>query len=218
MPTSHTELPTKGWCAHNFHLVRYLTPRACAFLVSLSACSSPEQRSQSAETSAAREVAKTQLTPASTLADSLAAICPVSGRRGSVQVARVDPAEAETGIAFKLLGDGAGPGVVLCRGVLYAKVDTLLELMGDTVTASESNGLAVLDSKVTQIPAYRHEGVLYVAVKPLAQHRRALFFPSREQPMDATVWPRESLLHLKSAGLTQGAAYQAAVREGLLPK
>ena len=36
--------------------------------------------------------------------------------------------------------------------------------------------------------------------------------------MDATVWPRESLLHLKSAGLAQGAAYQAAVREGLLPK
>ena len=158
-----------------------------------------------------------QLTPTSSLADTLAATCPATGRRGSVLVARIDPQEEETGIAFKLLGDGAGPGVVLCRGVIYADVDTLLSLMGETGTTSESNGFAVIDSVITKIPAYRHEGVPYVAVQPFARHRRALFFPSREQPMDATVWPRESLLHLKAAGLTQGAAYQAAVREGLLP-
>jgi hypothetical protein len=198
--------------------MRFLSRGTCALLVCLGACSSPEQRSPSPETSAAREVAKGPSTPASLLADSLAAICPATGRRGSVLVARVDPAEAESGIAFKLLGDGAGPGVVLCRGVLYAEMDTLLTLMGEPGTASESKGLAVIDSTVTQIPAYRHEGEPYVAVRPFARHRRALFFPSREQPMDATVWPRESLLHLKTAGLTQGAAYQAAVREGLLPK
>jgi hypothetical protein len=198
--------------------MHYLAHGTCALLVTLGACSSPEQRSQLPETSAAREVAKGPSTPASLLADSLAAICPATGRRGSVQVARVDPAEAETGIAFKLLGDGSGPGVVLCHGVLYAEMDTLLVLMGEPGTATESNGLAVIDSTVTQIPAYRHQGEPYVAVRPFARHRRALFFPSREQPMDATVWPRESLLHLKTAGLTQGAAYQAAVREGLLPE
>jgi hypothetical protein len=32
------------------------------------------------------------------------------------------------------------------------------------------------------------------------------------------VWPQQALLHLKSSGLTQGRAYQAALREGLVPR
>ena len=151
------------------------------------------------------------------LTDSLSVICPKTGRRGSVQVARVDPKVEEGGVAFKLLGDGAGPGVVLCRDVLYADGDTLSLLMGEPGSVSERNGFAVIDSTVTQIPAYRHEGVPYVAVRPFARHRRAVYLQS-EQPMDAIVWPREALRHLKAAGLTQGRAYQTAVREGLVPE
>jgi hypothetical protein len=34
--------------------------------------------------------------------------------------------------------------------------------------------------------------------------------------MDAIVWPQPALRHLKASGLTQGAAYQGALREGLI--
>lgn len=185
-------------------------------MFALGACSSSEQNSRANGSTTVRETTASRLTPTSTLADSLATICPDSGSRGSVQVARPDSNEAETGIAFRLLGNGAGPGVVLCRSVIYADGDTLLSLMGEPGSVSERNGFAVIDSTVTQIPAYRHEGVPYVAVRAFARHRRALYLPSG-QPMDAIVWPREALLHLKAAGLTQGRAYQTAVREGLLP-
>lgn len=216
MLINRTELPTRSWSAHNFNLMRYLTRKASALLVCLGACSSTERQSEVSESATARDATTTQLLATSTLADSLTAICPDSGRRGSVQVARPDSNEAETGIAFKLLGDGAGPGVVLCRSVIYADGDTLLSMMGEPGSVSERNGFAMIDSTLTQIPAYRHQGVPYVAVRPFARHRRAVYLQS-EQPMDAIVWPREALLHLKAAGLTQGRAYQTAVREGLLP-
>jgi len=192
MPINRIGSRTRGWFVRNRSA---LVPFAVA-LASV-ACSSSEQ--------------------ASAVTDSLSVICPKTGRRGSVQVARVDPKVEEGGVAFKLLGDGAGPGVVLCRDVLYADGDTLSSLMGEPGSVSERNGFAVIDSTVTQIPAYRHEGVPYVAVRPFARHRRALYLQS-EQPMDAIVWPREALRHLKAAGLTEGRAYQTAVREGLVPE
>ena len=192
MPINRIALRTRGWFVRNRSA---LVPFAVA-LASV-ACSSSEQ--------------------ASAVTDSLSVICPKTGRRGSVQVARVDPKVEEGGVAFKLLGDGAGPGVVLCRDVLYADGDTLSSLMGEPGSVSERNGFAVIDSTVTQIPAYRHEGVPYVAVRPFARHRRAVYLQS-EQPMDAIVWPREALRHLKAAGLTEGRAYQTAVREGLVPE
>ncbi|HKR09870.1 MAG TPA: hypothetical protein VJS39_11810 [Gemmatimonadaceae bacterium] len=132
-------------------------------------------------------------------------------------MARTDPKVEEGGVAFDLLGDGAGTGVVLCRDVLYADVSALTKLMGDSTKVSENDGLAVVDGAATGIAAYPHEGVLYVAVAPFVRSRRALLLPSPDHRMDATVWPREALLHLKRSGLTQGRAYQAAVREGLLP-
>ena len=187
-----------------------------ALLVAPVACSPSEQASKGRE-AAGRESAVTNPTVDSPLTDSLSAICPATARRGSVQVAWPDSTEAETGIGFRLLGDGAGAGVVLCRDVIYADGDTLLSLMGEPGSVSERNGFAVIDSTVTQIPAYRHEGVPYVAVRPFARHRRALYLQS-EQPMDAIVWPREALRHLKAAGLTEGRAYQTAVREGLVPE
>ena len=147
--------------------------------------------------------------------DSLSLACPRSGHRGSVLVARIDSTEAETGIAFKLLGDGAGPGVVLCRDTLYADLRALTAMMdsSDGIPARSS----VDASSLRNVQTYMHEGVSYANVAQLARARRALFFPSREQRMDATVWPRKTLLHLKTAGLTEGAAYKSAVREGLLP-
>jgi hypothetical protein len=134
-----------------------------------------------------------------------------------VQVARVDPKVEEGGVAFKLLGDGAGSGVVLCRDTLYADVAALIGLMGDTIKVSESKGRAVLGGAPTDVRAYYHEGILHVAVAPFARHRRAVVLVRSETPMDAVVWPQEALRHLKASGLTAGRAYQAAVREGLVP-
>jgi len=190
-------------------------PAALALGVSLAVAACFSKDSGSAAPDTGQAITNTAAAPA-TLADSLAAVCPDSGSRGSVQVAWPDSNEAETGIGFKLLGDGAGPGVVLCRSVIYADGDTLLSLMGEPGSVSERNGFAVIDSTVTQIPAYRHHGVPYVAVRPFARHRRAVYLESG-QPMDAIVWPREALRHLKAAGLTQGRAYQTAVREGFVP-
>jgi hypothetical protein len=133
-------------------------------------------------------------------------------------VARVDPKVEEGGVAFDLLGDGAHSGVVLCRDVLYADANALTKLMRDSVSISENEGVAIVDHASTTIPAYNHAGVLYVAVAPFALSRRALLLPSPGRQMDATVWPRQALLHLKRSGLTQGRAYQKAIREGLLPE
>jgi hypothetical protein len=216
MPTSHTELPIRDWYVLSCLMdLRGLASGTFALLLASGACSSPERRAQS--DTAAPRVDTTASSHDGALADTLAAVCPTAGRRGSVLVARVAPEEEETGITFKLLGDGVGPGVVLCRDVLYADATALLGLMDEEGTIAERQGRAVIDTSPTQIPAYRHDGALYVAVAPFARHRRALFVPSSDQPMDATVWPRTTLLHLKASGMTRGAAYQAAVREGLLP-
>ena len=213
MPISRIALRTRGWFVRN-RILRDPAALATAVSLAVAACSSKDSGSAAPDTGQA--ITNTAAAPA-TLPDSLAAICPDSGSRGSVQVAWPDSTEAETGIGFRLLGDGAGPGVVLCRSVIYADGDTLLSLMGEPGSVSERNGFAVIDSTVTQIPAYRHRGVPYVAVRPFARHRRAVYLESG-QPMDAIVWPREALRHLKAAGLTQGRAYQTAVREGLVPK
>jgi hypothetical protein len=149
--------------------------------------------------------------------DTLATICPDSGRRGSVLVARPDASDEESRVSFKLLGDGAGPGVVLCRDVLYADAAALLEMMGEQGTVTMSAGSALIDSARTSVPAYLHEGIPYVAVGPFARHRRALLVPSTDHPMDATIWPRETLLHMKSLGGDQSGVYDRAVREGLFP-
>jgi len=149
------------------------------------------------------------------LADSLAIDCPATGQRGSVLVARPDPKEEESLVSFALLGDGAGPGVVLCRGVLYADVAALLKLMDEHAIVSSGQGRATIDSTVTDIPAYRHESDLYVAVAPFARHRRALWVPSDAHPQDGTIWPQRALLHLKAGGRTSGI-WQSAVREGLV--
>ena len=213
MPINRIALLTRGSYVRS-RILRDSAAMALAMSLFVVACSSKEQGSSTPDTGQA--ITNTAARPV-TLADSLAAFCPDSGSRGSVQVAWPDSTEAETGIGFKLLGNGAGPGVVLCRSVIYADGDTLLSLMGERGSVSERNGFAVIDSTLTDIPAYRHQGVPYVAVRPFARHRRAVYLQS-EQPMDAIVWPREALRHLKTAGLTQGRAYQTAVREGLVPK
>jgi hypothetical protein len=139
------------------------------------------------------------------------------GRRGSLLVARVDPKVEEGGVAFDLLGDGGGSGVVLCRDTLFAAVGALLSLMGDTAEVSANNGHAVVNGVSTGIRAYEHGATLYVAVATFAHHRRGVLLPSPDHPMDATLWPRPALLHLKRSGLTHGRAYQSAVREGVMP-
>ena len=217
MRINHIGLPTRDWCVRRpSKRARTSISEVCAsLLVMCGACTSSENNSQSGEQSGKKDSVIVQLPAGGSLADSLAATCPKTGQRGSVLVARLDSTEAETGIAFKLLGDGAGPGVVLCRDVIYADVRALTAMMdsSDAIPVRASMDTAALRS----VQTYAHDGVLYANVAQLARKRRALFFPSREQRQDATVWPRKTLLHLKSAGLTQGAAYKAAVREGLLP-
>ncbi len=144
-------------------------------------------------------------------------VCPNTGQRGSLLVARVDPHVEEGGVAFDQLGDSADSGVALCRDILYADGHALLKLMGDSATVTENNGLAVIGGVATSIPAYRHDKIAYVAVQSFARSRRALVLPNPDHPVDMTLWPRPALLHLKRSGLTQGRAYQTAVREGLLP-
>ena len=200
---------TGSWCARSS-----LTVAMAASLL-VGACSSREPAARN-DTAAIEAVA----VPASvntTIADTLARICPDSGRRGSVLVARPDDKEEESRVTFKLLGDGAGPGVVLCRDVLYADAAALLGLMGERATVTTSGGTALIDSVRTTIPAYVHEGIPYVAVAPFARHRRSLLVPSEDHPMDATIWPRETLLHMKSLGGDRRGVYDQAVREGLFP-
>ncbi|HEX6628427.1 MAG TPA: hypothetical protein VF105_10745 [Gemmatimonadaceae bacterium] len=210
-------MPTRSSCARRGSIrARTSIGEVCAsLLVMCGACTSSENKSQSAQQPEGKDSVIAQLPAGSSLADSLSVACPKTGQRGSVLVARLDSTEAETGIAFKLLGDGAGPGVVLCRDVIYADLRALTAMMdsSDAIPVRASVDTAALRN----VQMYVHEGVPYANVAQLAKSRRALFFPSREQRQDATVWPRKTLLHLKSAGLTQGAAYKAAVREGLLP-
>ena len=190
--------------------------RGALAILAAGGCSSPEQGARSDTASTDAIGAEVRSSPSGARADSLSKLCPTSGRRGSLQIARVDPKVEEGGVAFDLLGDGAGEGVVLCRDMLYADVDSLLQLMGDSSQVSENDGLAIIDGAATEITAYDHSGVLYVAVQPFVRNRRAVLLRS-EHPMDAIVWPQRALLHLKRSGLTQGRAYQTAVREGLAP-
>lgn len=197
-------------------LNRHRQSSAVLFMI-LGACSSQEKNANSRD-SGIDQSATNSPTQAGALADTLTTVCPAGAGRGSILVARVAPEVEEGGIAFKLLGDGAGPGVVLCRDVLYADVTALSELMGDSVAVNEHQGQLLIGARPTQIQAYRHDGVFYAAVAPFARHRRALLMPSADHPMDATIWPRATLLHLKASGNTRGSVYQAAVREGLLPE
>jgi hypothetical protein len=148
--------------------------------------------------------------------ESFASICPSSARRGSVQVARVAPEVEEGGVAFGLLGDGVGPGVLLCRDTLYADANALMKLMGERDSVVDREGTAVLGARLTRIPVYQHDGVPYVEVAALARDRRALMLQRGEQRQDAVVWPQPALRHLKASGLTEGDAYKDAVREGLI--
>lgn len=188
MLTGPIGLRTGSWCALKVLAV------AVTF-----ACSSTEQ----AET---------------VVADTLAAACAQNSVRGSVLVARPDPAEEESQISFKLLGDGAGPGVVLCRDVLYADADTLLALMGESGSVAVSDGHAVIDGRTTQIQAYLVGGIPYVALAPFARSRQALLVQRTEHRMDATLWPKATLLHMRTLGPSRRGLYDSAVSKGLLPE
>lgn len=189
---------------------------AMAVSLTMSACSSREPATQRGDKVAA-ESAAAAASGSSSIADTLARVCPDSARRGSLLVARPDDKDEESRVTFKLLGDGAGPGVVLCRDVLYADAAALLGMMGERGTVTASNGTALIDSTRTAVPAYLHDGIAYVAVTPFARYRRALLVPSTDHPMDATIWPRETLLHMKSLGGDRRGVYDQAVREGLFP-
>jgi hypothetical protein len=200
-------LPTGSSCA------RRSLAAGMAASVFIGACSSREPATQRGDTAALEVEAPASRT--TSIADTLARICPDSGRRGSVLVARPDATEEESQVTFKLLGDGAGPGVVLCRDVLYADAAALLGMMGEGGTVTESGGTALIDSTRTTVPAYMHGDIPYVAVAPFARYRRALLVPSADHPMDATIWPRETLLHLKTLGGDRRGLYDRAVSEGL---
>lgn len=187
MPISRTALPTKGWCVPSSATASRRGTATAFALVAMVGCSSEER-----------------------------GLCDPSSRIGSVQVARVAPEVEEGGVAFDLLGDGAGPGVVMCRDTLYADANALMLLMGERDSVVERDGKAVIGPRLTQIPAYRHEGIPYVGVIALARDRRALVLERGEQRADAIVWPQPALKHLKSSGLTEGAAYKTAVRQGLI--
>lgn len=189
---------------------------AAVLLLGFGACSI-QDRDSSASDSITAAIAS-ESTRASAPAENLAAICPGTGQRGSILVARIAPEEEESGISFKLLGDGAGPGVVLCGDDLYADVAALLALMGERGAVTISGATAVIDGKHTAIPAYMNESVIYVAVAPFARSRHALLMRRTDHRMDATIWPRETLLHLKTLGPDRRGLYDSAVRAGLLPE
>ena len=187
---------------------------ASSALLALAALACSDRR-RSADADTAGTPAALEQIGDGTRRDTLATLCPRTGQRGSVLVARPDPKEEESQISFKLLGDGAGPGVVLCRDTLYVDAAALLSLMGERAKVTLSAGHAILDGAATQIPAYSHEGVLYVAVAPFARQRHALLMPSDDHPMDATIWPRETLLFMKTLGASRRGLYDSAVRAGL---
>ncbi len=200
-------------------VLRRRVPRSVyGLLLCLAACSPRERDDAQGGVATSHVGGGDEIAQLEARADTLAATCPTSGRRGSVLVARPDPTEEETGITFKILGDGAGPGVVLCRDVLYADAAALLGLMGEQATVGFDGGSAILGGRATDVRGYRHGDTVYVDVRALARNRRALLVPSPDHPMDVTIWPSTTLAHMKSAGMTRGAAYEAAVREGLVPK
>jgi hypothetical protein len=206
MPINRIASHTRSWSALR---------RGALVILAAAGCAPPQQETRVDTISAVEAGGVIRTPPKDVRADSLSKVCPALGKRGSLQVARVDAKVEEGGVAFDLLGDGAGDGVVLCRDVLYADLDALKKLMRDTSQVSEHDGVAVIDGAPSTVTAYDHDGVLYVAVRPFARTRGALVLSS-ERPTDAIVWPRRALLHLKKSGLTQGRAYQTAVREGLL--
>lgn len=222
-PTGHIVSRTGSWCAPRFSVSgfrgsaasRSAAYPAAVFLTIAAAACSEERRSGNGDTTTTG--ATLEQIDDGRVADTLPTVCPRTARRGSVLVARPDPKEEESQISFKLLGDGAGPGVVLCRDTLYADVNALLGLMGESAKVTWRDGRAAFDGAVTGIPAYSHEGVLYVAVAPFARHRQALLMPSDDHPMDATLWPRKTLLFMKTLGATRRGLYDSAVRAGLLP-
>jgi hypothetical protein len=89
--------------------------------------------------------------------------------------------------------------------------------MGERGTVTLSDGRAVIDGRPTGIQAYLHDGEPYVALVPFARSRQALLVQRTEHRMDATLWPKETLLHMKSLGPSRRGLYDSAVREGLLP-
>lgn len=209
MPINRIASRTRSWSALR---------RGALVILAAGGCSSPEQGARSDAENTPRPSGETRSSPNARRGEILSGFCAERGENGSLQVARVDRRVEEGGVAFDLLGNGAGSGVIFCRDTLYADVNALAHLMGDTSKVTENNGVAVVNGTPTSIPAYRHGDTLYVAVAPFVRDRRAVLLTSREHPMDAIVWPRQALLHLKRSGLTQGRAYQTAVREGLVPR
>lgn len=187
MPTSRIASPTRSW----FALSRFALALAVA-----GACSPSRSDANS---------------------DSLSSICPTLTRRGSIQIARVDPKVEEGGVAFDLLGDGAGQGVVACGDTLYADVHALMRLMADSSSVTSSTGNAVVGGRATNARTGYYNGVLYARVDSFARNRRALMLANPGHPTDVIVWPRKALLHLEASGLTAGRAYKTAVAEGILP-
>lgn len=207
MLTSRIASPTRSWFA--------LSRVALAVTVA-GACSSPRSAAESDSGGVIENRAQTASEPDVNL-EAHSSICPTMTQRGSIQVARVDPKVEEGGVAFGLLGDGAGEGVVACGDTLYADVNALLHLMADSSSVASGTGTAVLDGIATNARAGYYKGVLYVRVDSLARNRRALVLATPGQPGNVVIWPRKALLHLKASGLTAGRAYKAAVRQGLLP-
>jgi len=187
MPINRTASPTRGWCVRSSRAASRRGTATAFAVLAIVGCSSNER-----------------------------ALCSSSPRIGSVQVARVAPEVEEGGVAFDLLGDGAGPGVLMCRDTLYADANALMALMKERDSVFEREGKAVIGTRPTQIKAYRHEGILYVGVAALAKDRRALVLQRGEQRADAIVWPQPALKHLKASGLTEGEAYKSAAKEGLI--
>ena len=209
MPINRTASPTR-----NSSALRRIT----LALVASASCSSPEQGARSSTDTTTQAGIEIRSSPDSNRTEFRSGFCAELGKRGSLQVARVDPKVEEGGVAFDLLGDGAGHGVIFCRDTLYADVRALATLMRDTATVVGNAGVAVINGAPTRIPAHSQGDTLYVAVVPFVRNRRAVLLTNKENPQDAVVWPRQALLHLKRSGLTQGRAYQTAVREGLVPE
>ena len=207
MPTSRIASPTRNWFA--------LSSVALAVTVA-GACSPPRSAAESDSVDITQ--GRTQTASESNLnSQSLSSICPTLTRRGSIQVARVDLKVEEGGVAFDLLDDGAGQGVMACGDTLYADVHALMRLMADSSSVMSGTGAAASDGKAANAQTGYYDGVPYVRVNSFAQNRRALVLESPGQPTDVVIWPRKTLLHLKASGLTAGRAYKAAVSEGLLP-
>ena len=209
MPINRTASRTRSWFALR---------RGALVILATGGCSSTEQGARSDTVSGTQVGVEMHAASDSNRTEFLSGRCAERAKRGSLQVARVDPKVEEGGVAFDLLGDGAGDGVIFCRDTLYADVRALATLMRDPAIVVGNAGVAVINGESTTIPAYSQGDTLYVAVAPFVRNRRAILLTNNDNPQDAVVWPRQALLHLKRSGLTQGRAYQTAVREGLVPQ